>query len=96
MGKVEGPLGAQEDGEASGVVRDSGDVGWALGAMDGWVDGYTPSLVLLLGTLDGWYFPLWPLRVSAPSLTFQPAPAPFCCHLIPLGPSPASLTLLQL
>lgn len=62
----------------------------------GLVTGCSRSLALLWGPHDGWDFPLWPLGISrlrAPhSSRLQP---PFCCHLTPLGPSPASLPLLQ-
>lgn len=60
-----------------------------MGSEDhGWVAGYTRSLVLLWGPLNGWDFPLWPLRVSAQSLAFQPAPAPFPLSLDSTGPQP--------
>lgn len=38
------------------------------------------------GGLDGRDFPLWPLRVSAQSFAFQPAPAPSPLSLDSTGP----------
>lgn len=72
-----------------GVGSDAGDVGWAL---DRWVDTQSWHCA---GALDGWGFPRWPLGISALSPTFQRLQPPFRCHLTPVGPSPASLPLLQ-
>lgn len=76
-GGVEGPLGAQEDMGASGAVSDSGDVGWALGTTDGWLD-----------TLGLWYTTL-----GAPEWLGFPSLAPESLGSepgIPAGSSPLS------